>query len=149
MVRRSWPVDSISLTVLPPEGVIKTYKLTYESVEVMHALFDKKTARNRWRIGSNVLRTFIEYFGAGTEQLDIYSEEGRVAFTSYTEKIATDKGLNFNGHVETVLIIPRNSKASFAHLHRHRYVGFRGVQSRRKAPHRNKCQRLQGYRHAC
>lgn len=75
----------------------------------MHALFDKKIAKNRWKIGSNVLRTFIEYFGAGTEQLDIYSEEGRVAFTSYTEKIATDKGLKFNGQVEIVLMIHRNS----------------------------------------
>ena len=59
----------------------------------MHALFDKRTAKNRWKIGSSVLRTFTEYFGNGTEQLDIYSDEGRVAFTSYTEKVMTDKGL--------------------------------------------------------
>lgn len=59
----------------------------------MHALFDKKAAKNSWKIGSSVLRTFIEYFGTGTEQLDIYSDEGRVAFTSYTEKVMGDKGL--------------------------------------------------------
>ena len=42
-----------------------------------------------------MLRTFIEYFGAGTELLDIYSEEGRVTFTSYTEKVMNDMGLRF------------------------------------------------------
>ena len=59
----------------------------------MHALFDKKAAKNRWKIGSSLLRNFTEYFGAGTEQLDIYSDEGRVAFTSYTEKVMSDRGL--------------------------------------------------------
>ena len=59
----------------------------------MHALFDKKAAKNRWKIGSSVLRTFTEYFGTGTEQLDIYSDEGRVTFSSYTEKVISDKGL--------------------------------------------------------
>lgn len=59
----------------------------------MQALFDKNAAKNRWRIGADVLRTFTEYFGAGTEQLDICLDEGRVAFTSYTEKVASDKGL--------------------------------------------------------
>ncbi|CAF9919078.1 MAG: hypothetical protein HETSPECPRED_003939 [Heterodermia speciosa] len=71
-------------------GVIKTYKLTFEPVEVIHALFDKQNAKNKWKIESNVLRTFIEYFGAGTELLDIYSEEGRVTLTSYTEKVIND-----------------------------------------------------------
>lgn len=73
--------------------MIKTYKLTYESVEVVHALFDKNVAKNRWKIGAHVLRNWIEYFGAGTEQLDICAEDGRVAFMSYTEKIMDDKGL--------------------------------------------------------
>lgn len=71
----------------------KTYRLTYESVEVMHALFDRNSAKNRWRIGASILRSFIEYFGAGTEQLDIYSETGRATLTSYTEKIMDGKGL--------------------------------------------------------
>ena len=74
-------------------GVIKTYKLTYESVEIMQALFDKSVAKNKWTIGADVLRAFTEYFGAGTEQLDISFDNGRVAFTSYTEKIANDRGL--------------------------------------------------------
>ena len=73
-------------------GVIKTYKLTYESVEIMHALFDKTVAKNTWSILSDVLRDFVQYFGPKTEQLDIYSENGRATFTSYTEKIMNDKG---------------------------------------------------------
>ncbi|KAL8868668.1 MAG: hypothetical protein Q9174_004840 [Haloplaca sp. 1 TL-2023] len=78
-----------SLIDLP--GVTKTYKLTYESVKVERALFNYNTAKNTWRIGANVLRSFLEYFGATTEQLDIYVEDGRVAFTSYTEKVTNGK----------------------------------------------------------
>ena len=59
----------------------------------MHALFDNNAAKNRWSISANVLRTFIEYFGAGAEQLDIYSEAGKATFTSYTEKIVDGRGL--------------------------------------------------------
>ena len=73
--------------------MLKTYKLTYESVEVMHALFDKGAAANRWRISSKPLKEFIEHFGPRTEQLDIYQENGRAIFTSYTEKIVDGKGM--------------------------------------------------------
>ncbi len=81
------------------QGVIKTYKLTYESVEVVHAVFNRDAARNRWRIGAHVLRSWIEYFGVGTEHLDICSENGRVSFTSYTEKIMNERGLRRDGPV--------------------------------------------------
>jgi cell cycle checkpoint control protein RAD9A len=74
-------------------GVIKTYRLTFESVAPMHALFVKESANNSWSISSKTLREFIEHFGPGTEQLDIYSEDGRVSFTSYTEKIMSGNGL--------------------------------------------------------
>ncbi|OCK96252.1 uncharacterized protein K441DRAFT_657638 [Cenococcum geophilum 1.58] len=73
------------------QGVTKTYKLTYESVEVMHALFDKNLANNKWSIQSALLKEYIEYFGPKTEQLDIYAEDGRAIFTSYTEKIMNGK----------------------------------------------------------
>ncbi|KAF2016300.1 DNA repair protein Rad9 [Aaosphaeria arxii CBS 175.79] len=74
------------------QGVVKTYKLTYESVEVMHALFDANAAKNRWRINSGVLREYIEYFGTKTEMLDIFAgEDGRAVFKSYTEKITNGK----------------------------------------------------------
>ena len=59
----------------------------------MHALFDKTTAKNTWSIPANVLREFIDFFGPRTEQLDMYSENGRATFTSYTEKIMDGKGI--------------------------------------------------------
>lgn len=74
------------------KGVTKTYKLTYESVEVMHAVFDKNAANNAWSISGSLLKSWAEHFGA-TEQLDMYSENGRVVFTSYTEKIMDGKGM--------------------------------------------------------
>jgi cell cycle checkpoint control protein RAD9A len=74
-------------------GVLKTYRLTFESVTPMHALFIKESANNSWSISSKTLREFVEHFGPGTEQLDIYSEDGRVSFTSYTEKIMSGNGL--------------------------------------------------------
>lgn len=58
----------------------------------MHALFNKDNARNKWIIGASVLRSFIEHFGSATEQLDLYSEDGRVTLTSYTEKIMNGRG---------------------------------------------------------
>lgn len=72
--------------------MLKTYKLTYESTEVMHALFDKSVATNRWSISARVLKEFVEHFGPRTEQLDFYSENGKATFTSYTEKIMDGKG---------------------------------------------------------
>ncbi|KAL8842989.1 MAG: hypothetical protein Q9176_002292 [Flavoplaca citrina] len=82
---RNHTTTVVKLTHLP--GVTKTYKLNYESTDIKHALFNRNIAKNKWRIGSSVLRSFLEYFGTATELLDIYTEDGRVAFTSYTEKV--------------------------------------------------------------
>ncbi|KAF2687023.1 DNA repair protein Rad9 [Lentithecium fluviatile CBS 122367] len=76
------------------QGVIKTYKLTYEAVDVMHALFDRNMAKNRWSMRAGGLREYVEYFGTRTEMLDIFSGEegdGRVVFKSFTEKISNGK----------------------------------------------------------
>ncbi|KAF2761093.1 Rad9-domain-containing protein [Pseudovirgaria hyperparasitica] len=73
------------------QGVVKTYRLTYESADVMHALFDRNSAHNKWTIQSQMLKEYIDYFGARTEQLDIYAEDDRVIFTSFTEKITNGK----------------------------------------------------------
>ncbi|MCJ1399648.1 hypothetical protein MMC11_002850 [Xylographa trunciseda] len=53
----------------------------------MYAIFDNNVSKNHWSIGAHLLKSFGEYFGLKTEQLDIYHEAGRVTFTSYTEKI--------------------------------------------------------------
>lgn len=81
------------LTPLP--GVTKTYRLTYESVEVMHALFDRSSASNKWTIKSGFLREFTDYFSPKAEQLDMYSEDGKMTFLSFTEKVVNAKaGIN-------------------------------------------------------
>ncbi|EPE34621.1 hypothetical protein GLAREA_10315 [Glarea lozoyensis ATCC 20868] len=76
-----------TIRIICRHGVIKTYRLTFEAIPPMHALFVKANANNMWSISSRTLRDFVEHFGPGTEQLDIYSEDGRVSLTSYTEKI--------------------------------------------------------------
>jgi cell cycle checkpoint control protein RAD9A len=74
------------------QGVIKTYKLTYEAVDVMHALFDRNIAKNRWSMHSGAVKEYTEYFGTKTEMLDIFaSADGRCIFKSYTEKISNGK----------------------------------------------------------
>ena len=81
-----------SICLLIFSGMTKTYRLTYESVEVMHALFDRTAATQRWKISARVLREYIEYFGPKTEQLDLLAQEGKAVFTSFTEKIQDGKG---------------------------------------------------------
>jgi cell cycle checkpoint control protein RAD9A len=84
LLRSEWQLNDM-------KGVTKTYKLTYESVEVMHALFDRNTANNRWSIKSAFLKEFIDYFSPKSEQLDIYAEDGKVTFLSFTEKVVNRK----------------------------------------------------------
>ncbi|KAG8530015.1 uncharacterized protein KY384_005497 [Bacidia gigantensis] len=74
-------------------GVTKTYKLTYEAAEVTHAVFNQNLVKNTWRISALMLRSLIEYFSAGTEQLDVSTTSGRTTFTSYTEKIMNGKDI--------------------------------------------------------
>ncbi|KIW32897.1 uncharacterized protein PV07_04410 [Cladophialophora immunda] len=69
------------------QGVVKTYRLFYESGEILHAAFDKIGSPNYWSISSRTLRDIVEYFGPKTDQLDWYFQNGKVTFTSYTEKI--------------------------------------------------------------
>ncbi|KAK5955015.1 hypothetical protein OHC33_003694 [Knufia fluminis] len=68
-------------------SVIKTYRLTYESAEVLHATFDKQGSPNTWTISSRTLRDVVEYFGPKTEHVDWSLHDGKVTFTSYTDKI--------------------------------------------------------------
>lgn len=70
----------------------KTYRLTYEPADVINAVFKREETKNRWTIGADVLKTFVDYFGAGTEQLDFWVENGRVTFTSYTERVMNGRG---------------------------------------------------------
>jgi len=75
--------------------------LTYESVEISHALFDKHNAPNGWKISSRILREYIEFFGTKTEQLDLLVKEEKAVFTSFTEKIMDGKGKEVLQYCET------------------------------------------------
>ena len=68
-------------------GVVKTYRLFYESSQYLHAAFDRAPCKNSWTISSRTLRDVVEYFGPKTDQLDWSFKDGKVTFTSYTEKI--------------------------------------------------------------
>jgi len=73
-------------------GIIKTHKLTYEAVDVMHALFDRNMATNRWTIDSSAMKEYMDFFGPKTEMLDIFmGENDTIVFKSYTEKIVSGK----------------------------------------------------------
>jgi cell cycle checkpoint control protein RAD9A len=85
-------------------GMTKTYRLTYEAAEVMHALFDKTAAAQGWRISARVMREYVEYFGPKTEQLDLCATEGKVIFTSFTEKIQDGKQV-LKQPLETVITL--------------------------------------------
>lgn len=111
-----------------PQGVTKTYRLTYEPAEVISAVFNKEGARNRWTIGAEALKTFVEYFGAGTEQLDFWVENGRVTFTSYTDKVVNGRGkVSFSIYLSIypsirqagILTQNRRLEATSAHFRRH------------------------------
>jgi len=66
--------------------------LTYESATVQHAVFDRTKTKNQWAIESKFLREIIEHFSPSAEQLDIYSENGKAIFTSFTTKVTDGKG---------------------------------------------------------
>ncbi|EME76845.1 uncharacterized protein MYCFIDRAFT_14840, partial [Pseudocercospora fijiensis CIRAD86] len=72
-------------------GMTKTFRLTYESSEVMHALFDRTTASQGFRISSRVMREYVEYFHPKTEQLDLLAQDGKVVLTSFTDKVQDGK----------------------------------------------------------
>lgn len=73
------------------QGVEKKYRLYYEGGEVLHASFDQQSSTNHWTVASRTLRDVVEYFGPKTEHLDWCFENGKVTFTSYTEKVQNGK----------------------------------------------------------
>ncbi|KAL6234623.1 hypothetical protein BDW75DRAFT_160531 [Aspergillus navahoensis] len=72
-------------------GVIKSYKLTYESTTIQHAIFDRSQATNEWTIEPIFLKEIAAHFSPSAEQVDIYSENTKVIFTSFTTKITDGK----------------------------------------------------------
>ena len=83
-------------------GVIKTYKLTYEAADVMHALFDRTSSLNRWSIRAVFLRENLDYFSPKVEQLDIFRDNEKMTFLSFTDKIVTAKNGESYSHKKLI-----------------------------------------------
>nr|KMM69302.1 DNA repair protein rad9, variant [Coccidioides posadasii RMSCC 3488] len=81
----------VVIQIICKHGVVKTYKLIYEPVEVQHAVFDKSKTQNKWVIDSKFLREIVEYFGPTAEQLDIFTDNGKAIFTSFTTRVTNGK----------------------------------------------------------
>lgn len=104
-------------------GVKKTYKLTYEAANNQRAYFNKNSVRNNWSINAHVLRQFSEYFGARTENLDLFYDGTNMIFTSYTERIVHGTGKSVIRLGKFVLILSRGLEAAVTHVYKHRHHG--------------------------
>lgn len=87
----SQPECRLLVRLICRHGVLKTYKLTYEEVDLMAPVFDRGMARNRWTIGARLMMEYMVHFGPKAEQFDISSDNGRASFTSFTEKVMAGK----------------------------------------------------------
>ena len=132
-------------------GLTKTYRLTYEATEVMHALFDRTSASQGWRISARVMRDYVEFFGPNTEQLNIVAMDGKAVFTSFTEKVQDGKGTHHVRYLNRTQAynLSRRPKATS----RDSYLDLR--RRLRELPHAREyaccyqCPGFQGYRHSC
>ena len=127
----------------------KTYRLTYEPTEVMHALFDRTAASQGWKISARVLREYIEYFGPKTEQLDLLAQEGKAVFTSFTEKVQDGNRKSRHPSSAIELSICRGLEATTRDGHFHPHGRLRRLPRAGDHAYCDQCQRLQSHRHTC
>ncbi|BFZ59673.1 hypothetical protein YB2330_000687 [Saitoella coloradoensis] len=84
-------------------SVLKTYKLTYESANPMHAVMDKSMCNAHWRISSKMLREYSEHFANKAEELTFAVDEGgRIVLTSFTEGLVSE-GETLRQPIQTTL----------------------------------------------
>ncbi|GAB7363142.1 hypothetical protein MBLNU230_g3428t1 [Neophaeotheca triangularis] len=102
----------IIVKMLCRHGMTKTYRLTYESTEIVHALFDKRVATQGWKVSARILREYIEFFAQKTEQLSFLAQEDKAVFTSFTEKIQDEKQV-LKQPLETMISIDTNDFEDF------------------------------------
>ena len=96
--------------------MIKSYKLTYEPTTAQHAIFDRSKTTNEWSIEPRFLKEITDHFSPSAEQLDIYSEAGKVIFTSFTTKIAEGRGMLIPEVELSQANLGRGSQAAGAHI---------------------------------
>jgi len=131
-------------------GVIKSYKLTYEPMNVQHAIFDRSRTTNQWTIEPKFLREIADHFSSSAEQLGIHADGDKVIFTSFTTKIAEGKGSILHAlSIFSMLTACRNTQTARPHLRRHRQERLRRFPRRRQPPYRHQHQRLQSSHRPC
>ena len=54
------------------------------------------------------MREILEHFGRGAEHLDVYCEDGRAVFTSYTEKVIAGTGMLVLTSISSYIFLPAN-----------------------------------------
>jgi cell cycle checkpoint control protein RAD9A len=57
----------------------------------MHAIFERLSSMNFWTIKASFLKENLDFFSPKVEQLDIYHEDDKMTFLSFTSKVVTDK----------------------------------------------------------
>lgn len=73
--------------------MIKTYKISYEQTQTLHAVFDKSLSHNNFQINSKILKDLTEHFGQRTEELTIQPLQERVLLTSFTEEVVHNRDI--------------------------------------------------------
>ena len=73
-------------------GVLKTYQLTYEDEQSMHAVFDSRKCLNRWVISAKLLKEYMDHFIAKTEELAMSAGPSKLVLTAFTEGLTYNTG---------------------------------------------------------
>ncbi|KAK5081565.1 hypothetical protein LTS08_008400 [Lithohypha guttulata] len=88
---QSHPENRLVVKLFCRPSIIKTFRLTFETADILHATFDKQASQNTWTLSARTLRDVVNYFGPKTEHVDWSLHEHNITFTSYTEKVQVGK----------------------------------------------------------
>ncbi|KAG4301402.1 hypothetical protein PCK1_002328 [Pneumocystis canis] len=89
-------------------GVLKTYKITYEQFQIMHALYDKSSCRNTWKINSRILKEHLDHFSTRAEELTLMIQNDKLLLTSFAEGLIHDKEILKQPIQTTILLDKRD-----------------------------------------
>ncbi|EMR10759.1 hypothetical protein PNEG_00908 [Pneumocystis murina B123] len=87
-------------------GVLKTYKITYEQCQTMHALCNKSLCKNKWKIHSRTLKEYLDHFSSRAEELTLMSQNDKLLLTSFTEGLVYDKEI-LKQPIQTAILLDK------------------------------------------
>ncbi|KAG4306004.1 hypothetical protein PORY_000914 [Pneumocystis oryctolagi] len=62
-------------------GILKTYNITYEQSQVMHALCNKSLCKNKWKINSRIFKEHLDHFSTRAEELTLMIQNDKLLLT--------------------------------------------------------------------